>query len=484
MPKDSWLPIGFEYPTGEFCRVHLYGNENWQIYKTGQGNNALVVKPEFAYKWIEAGLIEKNVFSSFKFSNDKYYAFFSPDRYELAPIAMTKSPASKADAMSFAASLRETRKIEEDVSLHDSIFVEKLTRLLPTWTISPNVPDDIVLGTWLTGGVQVSIMSSRRLSSLTGWLPHEHLLDVLDTAGYDITNSVNKSVYVPKSNDLSKAKRKHRIKSVIQSDEIVRDQNQFSLPGRPKLEAFFNEHVIDIIFNADKYKTLGISFPSSIVLHGPPGCGKTFAVDCLLEFIDWPNFSIDSNTIGSPYIHATSKKISEVFDKAIDAAPSVVTIDEMDSFLSDRQNIASSGTHHVEEVAEFLRRIPEAGENKVLIIGMTNRIDAIDPAILRRGRFDHIIEVGMPSHEEVKSLIESLISKIPTSDDINTSSLVDELTERPLSDCSFVIREAARLSAKSGKTVVDEDSLNKALESLPSKEVQKLKQRQIGFMGS
>jgi len=264
-----------------------------------------------------------------------------------------------------------------------------------------------------------------------------------------------------------------------QSQPDKNEHKVFTLPGRPKLEEFFNEHVIDIIFNAEKYQALGIEFPSAIVLHGPPGCGKTFAVERLVEFIDWPSFSINSNSVGSPYIHETSKKISEIFDKALDASPSVIIIDEMESFLSDRRAGSSSGLHHVEEVAEFLRRIPEAINNKVLIIAMTNLIELIDPAILRRGRFDHIIEVGMPSRGEVKSLLNSLLGKIPTADNIDISPLLKTLTGKPLSDAAFVVREAARLAAKAGKSHIDQDSITSALASLP-KDKEK-KGGRIGF---
>jgi len=265
-----------------------------------------------------------------------------------------------------------------------------------------------------------------------------------------------------------------------QAPEEPAEAKVFKLPGRPQLEKFFNEHVIDIIFNAEKYLALGIDFPSAIVLHGPPGCGKTFAVERLVEFIDWPSYSIDSNSVGSPYIHETSKKISEVFDKAIDGAPSVVVIDEMESFLTDRATGSTSGLHHVEEVAEFLRRIPEAIKSKVLIIAMTNMIKMIDPAILRRGRFDHIIEVGMPSREEVSSLLDSLLSKLPTSDDLNLDKILDALTGKALSDSAFVIREAARLAAKAGKTKLDQQSMEAALNSLPKDQEKKISR--IGFV--
>ncbi len=152
----------------------------------------------------------------------------------------------------------------------------------------------------------------------------------------------------------------------------------------------------------------------------------------------------------------------------------------MESFLSDRRSGNSSGLHHVEEVAEFLRRIPEAIKNKVLIIAMTNMIDVIDPAILRRGRFDHIIEVAMPSREDIVRLINSLLNKLPKSDDLNLDKAIDVLTGKALSDTDFVIREAARLAAKSNKTELDQNSLDIALSRLPK--VQEKTSTQIGFI--
>src|SRR3546814_4679902 len=85
-------------------------------------------------------------------------------------------------------------------------------------------------------------------------------------------------------------------------------------------------------------------------------------------------FSIDSGSIGSPFIHETGKKIAEAFEQAVKVSPAVVVIDEIDAFLAARDSSAG-GQHRVEEVAEFLRSIPKAAENKVLVIGMTNRLE-------------------------------------------------------------------------------------------------------------
>jgi len=138
----------------------------------------------------------------------------------------------------------------------------------------------------------------------------------------------------------------------------------------------------------------------------------------------------------------------------------------MESFLSNRLAGAELGTHHVEEVAEFLRRIPEALSKNVLIIAMTNMIDLIDPAVRRRGRFDHVIRVDMPMKEEVNALLNDLLSKLPIEKGLTLEPLLENLTGKPLSDVAFVIREAARIAAKSDRHNIDQECLLTALSSL------------------
>jgi len=486
MVKDLWLPKGFELPDGSKIRSLTCLGVEWQIFDTNISNNVLLTSPELARKWFELGILDESMFAQVTFGHKTFRCFGSNNKYTLSAVENGKSPESKLDALAFALALKASRKLSKDASFHDAIYVEQYSRILPVWTLTPHVEDEVVLGTWISGGVAVSTESFRRLTKLTGWMPVDDLCEIIEAAGFSIpADAWLLAKHKPASPDHGGAKSASTTKTAcveIQKPQMLEElaaAKVFKLPGRPQLEEFFNEHIIDIIFNSEKYKAWGIEFPSAIVLHGPPGCGKTFAVERLVEFIDWPSYSIDSNSVGSPYIHQTSKKISEVFDKAIDCAPSVIVIDEMESFLSDRRSGSSSGLHHVEEVAEFLRRIPEATKKKVLIIAMTNLIDMIDPAILRRGRFDHIIEVGMPSREEVASLLDTLLSKLPKTEDLNIDKIIDILTGKPLSDSAFVIREAARLAAKAGKKGLDQDSIILALNSLPQEKEKK--ERLIGF---
>ena len=485
MAKDIWLPKGYELSDGFKIRSLLFSGDGWQIFDTNGANNILLICPELAHKWNETGFLGESLFWDASFGNKSFRVLSSQKKYTLSPVENGTSPDSKVDALAFALALKESRKLSMDASFHDAIYVEQYSRLLPTWTLTPYVNDEVVLGTWITGGVVISTDSFRRLMNLTGWMPVTDLTEIITAAGLNVPAdagllAMRKTASQVKTDEQSAMPKESAKPEQLQEKEGQAKPKRFKLPGRPQLEEFFNEHVIDIIFNAKRYQSMGIDFPAPIVLHGPPGCGKTFAVERLVEFIDWPSFTIDSNSVGSPYIHATSMKISEVFDKAIDSAPSIIVIDEMESFLSDRRSGNLSGLHHVEEVAEFLRRIPEANKNRVLVIAMTNLVEMIDPAILRRGRFDHVIEVGMPSREEVASLLESILSKLPKAEDLDMQEIIDALTGKALSDSAFVIREAARLAAKAGKTQLDQKSIDAALNCLPVEKERRSKH--IGFL--
>jgi hypothetical protein len=456
MPIEAWLPLGFALPDGAKIRLPIQSGEAWQIVETAGYGRALLVKPELVTRWVEARLTEWGSWQTFKFGADSLYALSSGSGLCLSPVNDSRSPNNKSEALAFAVSLRETRVRDAASPLHDAIYVESISRLLPTYTLSTPQPDDVVLGSFLTGGVPVSVCASRRIRALTTWLGDSGLADLIRQSGI-AQASVPES---PGAHTGAKSK-------------------TFALAGRPMLERFFREHVIDIIENADRYRKLGIDFPSAILLHGPPGCGKTFAVERLVEYLGWPSFSIDSTSIGSPYIHETSRKVAEVFERAIKDAPSVLTIDEMESYLADREMGGGSSHHRVEEVGEFLRRIPEAIANRVLVISMTNRIEMIDPAILRRGRFDHVVEVGMPSREEVEALLRELLSKVPT-ENIDYDVLSQGLAGRPLSDVAFVTREAARQAASVGRSSIGQENLLAAVRATPSRGPEA--PRKIGFV--
>jgi len=470
---DPWLPIGFRLSCGAVAGPIVFSADAWQISAADEGGRTLIVTDELAQKWISGGLADRASLQAFQFGARTYHSLSCQPDQMLAPVAECRAPDSKAEALAFALALQATRRIDQSAGLQDAIYVEKISRLLPTYGISSRTADDVVLGYWLTGGAPISVKSFRRLRETLSWLGTDHLKEIVAVAGFKPRNVDGPVEPAPRA-AMTASSNEPRAPASTQP-------RTFDLPGRESLAGFFNEHVVDIVMNRERYRALGIDFPSAVILHGPPGTGKTFAVEKLVEFLGWPSFAIDASSVASPYIHETSKKVAQVFERAIEHAPAVLIIDEMEAFLADRE--MGTGHHRVEEVAEFLRRIPEASRAEVLVIGMTNRLDMIDTAIRRRGRFDHVIAVDFASEAEVQTLLNSLIAALPTEDDVDTKALASELSGRPLSDVAFVVREGARLAARAGRDRLSQASLLEALKNSPARDQEGAgPKRRIGFV--
>jgi hypothetical protein len=476
MTIDNWLPINYKFPDGTKSGKPNHFGVDWQLINIEGGGQALIAKKSIHDKWISSRLIDANSMVSFNFGQDEMFMISSSPSQILSPVYDCRSPNNKNEALAFSLALKSTRELDSVSSLHDAIYVQSLSRLLPTYSNTDQVGDDVVLGAWLTGGVDISAGSISKLSRVVSWMGDSSLKEVVSASGVIVLSKSERDTTLVESKKI----RSETNQKISTSLPGIDTGEPFQLPGRPYLEEFFNEHIVDLIRNKERYAALGVEFPSAIVLHGPPGCGKTFAVEKLIEFLGWPNFQIDASSVGSPYIHETSRKVAEVFEKAISNAPSVLVIDEMESFLADRESGAGSSQHRVEEVAEFLRRIPEAVQSQVLIVAMTNRIEMIDSAILRRGRFDHIIEVGPASEQEVKALLDKLIEKLPKDSPIDTRELAKKLARRPLSDVSFVVREGARLAARAGLSHVEMSYFETALAASPSRSNET--QNKMGFI--
>ena len=456
---NPWLPSGFEIDGFKVAKLVFEGKE-WQLYNAVNDEyDILVLKDNLVEKLIKGNFLKLEMLHRIDAGSFKAYGLIDKNIF---PMNDCKNPIDFIDAKAVCIALRRSREIDDKCSLNDSIYVEKYSLLLPTWTETTAISDDIILGKYLTGGVDISVNSFQRLAELCSWLDIGHLQKLISEAGLELAQE---EIFA--------------VRKIRGGERRETRNGRFELPGRPLLEEFFNDHIVDIVKNEESYKRMGIEFPSATILYGPPGCGKTYAAQKLIEYLGWSSYSIDSSTVGSPYIHQTSKLISETFETAQKNAPSVVIIDEMEAFVSSRGN-SGYNQHHVEEVGEFLRIIPEAIKNKVLIIAMTNHIDMIDSAVLRTGRFDNVLEVSMPSKIEVASLVKYLLSKRPVSETLNTDILIESMVGRPLSDTDFIIREAARIAAKNNKLEIEQECLDTALNS-STRTKKGEKEHRIGF---
>ncbi len=474
MLPDRWLPNGFRPAEGLELRRHVGAGEQWQIYETAAGGRALVAEADLLEHWRRDGLLQDGQFAAFAFGRLALVVIDGGREHRLEAVEGAPPPQSASECDALVAAIIATRATGCSAALDDAVYVERLSRLLPDYSPNAHVDDALVAGTWITGGVHLRVAASRRMQALVPWLAPAALQAMADAlaAGARVPVETTGAADEAAASDAG---------ATAERPPGTLPAEPFKLPGRPHLEAFFNEHVVDLMRHEARYKALGIHFPGAILLHGPPGCGKTFAVDALIDYLDWPSFPVDSGSIASPYIHDTAKKIAEVFLKAADAAPAVVVIDEIDAFLAARDD-GGHQQHRVEEVAEFLRGIPKASENRVLVIGMTNRLQSLDPAVVRRGRFDHILDVGMPSQIEIMSLLESRMAQIPCEPGIDLPALAQALAGRPLSDLGFIVKDACRRAARAGRDRLGQADLDAALAAAPSRVPEEKKARRIGFL--
>ena len=444
---DSRLPQGTKLADGgQLGRVISTLSNAYWLHALKDGRRALVLT-EAAVSDLENSFSIKIEMQKLTFGSDVFRVFVSNEELDALPHLLR--PNSVVEAMPFALALA---KLSDDFT--DAVFSRELESILP-FRVSdrPALVPELVLGRYLSGGIDIFSSDIVALERIVTKIEAADLERIVSAAGIAIKSAGKRSA----------TKRKTSKRASNTGAEIA---GPFTLAGRKQLSEFFNEHVVDIVANEARYAALGIGFPGGIILEGPTGCGKTFAVERLIEHLGWPSFSIDASSIASPYIHETSRKVAEVFAEAKKAAPAVVVIDEMDAFLTERSS--GGDQHRLEEVAEFLRRIPEASANRVLIIAMTNKIDLIDPAILRRGRFDHVIHVDHAGPAEVEGLLTSLLADIPH-DLTDLHAFAADLSGRPLSDAAFVVREAGRLAARAGRDRIGSDDMQRAFAGCSSR---------------
>lgn len=469
---SQFLPRGYKLSSEKRIRKPIAEGQDWQIYLTNVDSYALVVKHGLYEKWVSNYSLPKGLFSD---SNSSDYKLLeSSGDYLISSLEKGPFPNNVGQIEAFSIAFKTALNLFPISDFYDAIYIEEYSLLLPSFFDEKTYDNGVIFGKWITGGIGISIHSLDRVSRIMSWLPKESLIRSAQFAGFDITDNE-----VEKKGNGSATKNSDEIGMVSESTEKkMTTDREFRLIGRPELEQFFDDNIIDIVLNQEQYERMGISFPGATLLYGPPGCGKTYAVERLSEYLGWKRFDVDSSSIASSYIHDTSKKISEVFNSAIKAAPSIIVIDEMEAFLSDRGMAGQTGIYHFEEVAEFLRRIPEAISKGVLVFAMTNMIDAIDPAILRRGRFDHIVEVKMANSEEIKALLDFRFRALPVDNTVQTKRIADALDGHPMSDVTFVLREAGRFAVKRNLEYMSQECFDNAISILPKQKDRKT----IGFV--
>jgi transitional endoplasmic reticulum ATPase len=190
------------------------------------------------------------------------------------------------------------------------------------------------------------------------------------------------------------------------------------------------------------FQQLGIEPPKGVLLHGPPGTGKTLMAKAVASEIDAHFTNISGPEIMSKYYGESEEQLREVFEEAEENAPAIVFIDEIDSIAPKRGE--TSGDVERRVVAQLLSLMDGLDERgDVIVIGATNRVDALDPALRRGGRFDREIEIGVPDKEGRKEILQVHTRGMPLADGIDLDQYAENTHGFVGADLESLTKEAA-----------------------------------------
>ena len=207
------------------------------------------------------------------------------------------------------------------------------------------------------------------------------------------------------------------------------------------------EAVIWPMTQPERFAEMGIEPPRGILMYGPPGTGKTFVIRALAHESGAAFFAVKGAELLDKYVGESERGVRDVFSRARAAAPSIVFFDELDALAPVRGSSTTSVTDSV--VAALLTELDGVGgRGDVVVIGATNRRDLIDPALLRSGRFEVHIHLGLPKTPARRALLG--ISDVPFGDDVDLDELAEKTDGLSFADLTGLLREAALEVLRSG----------------------------------
>ena len=223
------------------------------------------------------------------------------------------------------------------------------------------------------------------------------------------------------------------------------------------------------------FRRLGIDPPRGVLLHGPPGTGKTLIAKAVASETKANFTSINGPEIISKYYGESEKQLREIFEEAAANSPAIIFIDELDSIAPKREDVSGEVERRV--VAQLLTLLDGIqGRDNVIVIGATNRPDAIDPALRRGGRFDRELEIGVPDKNGRSEIIGIHTRGMPISDDFDVDWLLDNTHGFVGADISALVREAAMKALRRYLPEIDLDK-----EEIPAEVLEKMEVKMSDF---
>ena len=225
------------------------------------------------------------------------------------------------------------------------------------------------------------------------------------------------------------------------------------------------EEIVDFLKNPKKYIELGARIPKGVLLEGPPGTGKTLLAKATAGEAKVPFFTISGSDFVEMFVGVGASRVRDLFAEAKKNLPCIIFIDEIDA-VARRRGTGMGGGHDEREqtLNQLLVEMDGFGVNEgIIVMAATNRVDILDPAILRPGRFDRKVVVGRPDVKGREEILKVHAKNKPLGDDVDFEQIARITAGFTGADLENMINEAAIYAAENNAAYITQDDLNKAL---------------------
>ncbi|WP_418281157.1 proteasome-activating nucleotidase Pan2 [Halorubrum sp. DTA98] len=228
------------------------------------------------------------------------------------------------------------------------------------------------------------------------------------------------------------------------------------------------EAVEDPLENPEQFEAVGVEPPSGVLLHGPPGTGKTMLAKAVANESDATFIKMAGSELVRKFIGEGSRLVRDLFELAADREPAVIFIDEIDAVAAKRTDSKTSGDAEVQRTMMQLLSEMDGFDDRgeIRIMAATNRFDMLDEAILRPGRFDRLIEVPEPDAEGRERILEIHTEQMNVADGVDVGDVARELDGYSGADIASIATEAGMFAIRDDRTEVRRDDFEKAREKL------------------